>query len=188
MKRRETRKKKDSPCIFSGSNGHVPPLIEDGCGVKLPGEIRGNELRVTVECSLFAPCTTTTTPFSSFIFSPHSCTTNIISQILLSTTINQRTTINHHQALLQSAMKFVRFPFPFLPFPIPFFPTVDFKITSQTHSTPSSSGDNRTQIREKQQTEKNVQLSSRSRLLLSRFVPLCRTKKKKKRRKINEDG
>jgi len=38
---------RDSPCIFSGSNGHVPPLIEGGRGVKLPGEIRGNELKVT---------------------------------------------------------------------------------------------------------------------------------------------
>lgn len=38
---------RDSPCIFSGSNGHVPPLIEGGRGVELPGEIRGNELKVT---------------------------------------------------------------------------------------------------------------------------------------------
>lgn len=37
----------DSPCIFSGSNGHVPPLIEGGRGVGLPREIRDNELRVT---------------------------------------------------------------------------------------------------------------------------------------------
>lgn len=36
-----------SPCIFSGSNGHVPPLIEGGRGVELPRKIRGNELRVT---------------------------------------------------------------------------------------------------------------------------------------------
>jgi len=38
---------RDSPCIFSGSNGHVPPLIEGGRGVELPGEIRGIELKVT---------------------------------------------------------------------------------------------------------------------------------------------
>ena len=37
----ESGMRADLPCIFSGSNGHVPPLIEDGCGVKLPREIRG---------------------------------------------------------------------------------------------------------------------------------------------------
>lgn len=54
-----------SPCIFSGSSGHVPPLIEDGCGVKLPREIRGNELNVTSRaCSFLHKVPLSTTTFS----------------------------------------------------------------------------------------------------------------------------
>lgn len=70
----------------------MPPLIEDGCGVKLPGEIRGNELRVTVECSLFTRCATTTPP--RFFF--HHTLAQPITRIS-PPTINERTTINHHQ-------------------------------------------------------------------------------------------
>lgn len=59
------------PCIFSGSNGHVPPLIEDGCGVKLPREIRGNELKSPSRAVFSFPARRATTTNHK----PPTCTT-----------------------------------------------------------------------------------------------------------------
>lgn len=63
---------RDSPCIFSGSNGHVPPLIEGGRGVELPGEIRGNELKVTRARETFSSLSFP--PYSSLLWAPPSRT------------------------------------------------------------------------------------------------------------------
>lgn len=68
----------DSPCIFSGSNGHVPPLIEGGRGVELPREIRGNELRVTRAREMRSP-------FFSSLFFAH-------GHLLLAPTTSRTTT------------------------------------------------------------------------------------------------